>query len=115
MTSVFSNTLRRHTQWTPREIQHFFSRAQRVYQGPHFDVRIAPQSHSQGQLLIVTPKKMGNAPQRNLFKRRVKAIFHEHQLHFCGFDIGVFGKPGASAVSFAELSAILISVCKRCS
>lgn len=114
MTTVFSDTQRRHTQWTPQEIQNFFSRARRVYQGPFFDIRLAPQTYPNwGHLLIVTPRKMGNAPQRNLFKRRVKAIFHEQQLSLCGFDIGIFGKPGAAAVPFAELSAILTSVCTK--
>lgn len=114
MTTVFSDTTRRHTQWTPLEIQHFFSRAHRVYQGPYFDIRLAPQRYPDwGHLLIVAPRKMGNAPQRNLFKRRIKAIYHEQQLSSCGFDIGIFGKPGAATVPFAQLSAILTSLCKK--
>jgi ribonuclease P protein component len=108
--------IRRHTQWTPQEIQQFFARARRVYQSSAFDIRLAPQQFPHwGHLLIVTPRKMGNAPQRNLFKRRIKAIFHEQQLTLSGFDIGIFAKPDATRISFAELTHILVSLCKKAS
>lgn len=114
MTSVSSHTTRRHTQWTPQEIQRFFSRARRVYQSPSLDIRLAPQRYPDwGHLLIVTPRKMGNAPQRNLFKRRIKALYHEQALSNCGFDIAVFGKPGAADIPFSELVTILTSVCTK--
>jgi ribonuclease P protein component len=114
MTTVVSQTQRRHTQWKPQEIKSFLSRARRVYSGPSFDIRLAAhQNPTQARLLIVTPRKMGNAPQRNLFKRRIKAIFHEQQLALCGYDIAIFGKPGADTVPFAELCTIVVAACKK--
>lgn len=117
MTHVSADTLpteRRHTQWTPQEIQQFFRRARRAYQSIELDIRLAPQQYPPwGHLLIVTPRKVGNAPQRNLFRRRVKALFHELQLERSGFDIGIFAKPGAAKLSFEELSQRLRSVCVK--
>ncbi len=34
-----------------------------------------------GKILIVTSRKTGNAPERNLFRRRLKAIFREHKFY----------------------------------
>ena len=33
------------------------------------------------KILIVTPKKIGSAPVRNLLKRRLKSIFYEEKLY----------------------------------
>jgi ribonuclease P protein component len=107
-------THRRHTQWTASEIQQFFKRARRAYQSPELDVRLAPQQYQPwGHLLIVVPRKVGNAPQRNLFKRRVKALYHELQLERSGYDIAIFAKPGASKLSFADLKTLLLRICMK--
>lgn len=111
MTDI-SHTNRRHTQWTTSEIQLFFRRARRTYQSPELDIRLAPQHYPPwGHLLIVVPRKVGNAPQRNLFKRRIKALYHELQLERSGYDIAIFAKPGASKLSFADLKTLLMRIC----
>lgn len=103
---------RRHTQWTAPELQQFFKRARRAYQSAEFDVRLAPQHYAPwGHLLIVVPRKVGNAPQRNLFKRRVRALYHELQLETAGYDIAIFAKPAATQLPFEELKQRLLAIC----
>lgn len=101
------------TQWTLSELKQFFAKARRVYYSPFLDIKLAPQIHSEGHLLLVASRKSGNAPQRNQFKRRVKAIFYEHDLKLCGRDVAVFAKPGIAKLPFAELEAIMVSVCSK--
>ncbi len=42
-----------------------------------------PDSHNAefGKILIITPGRSGNACERNLFRRRVKAIYYEEKLY----------------------------------
>lgn len=103
----------KNTHWTDRELKRFFAKSRRVYQSAVLDIKIAPQLHTQGHLLIVTPKKVGNAPQRNQFKRRIKAIFYENNLGQCGIDWGIFAKPGITQLTFAELKNILMGLCPK--
>jgi ribonuclease P protein component len=98
------------TSWTAREIQLFLRRARPVFKSEAFDVRLAPAQGPYTRILIVTPRKMGTAPQRNKFRRRVKAIFYEQGLSSCGFDVAIFSKKPANLLSFSELQALLLTI-----
>ena len=47
---------------------------------------LAPRSLGHGRLLLAVARRFGNAPTRNLFKRRIRAIFYEEQLFNQNFD-----------------------------
>jgi ribonuclease P protein component len=74
------------------------------------DVLCAPQLSTWGRLLVVTPRKSGNAPQRNKIRRRLKAIFYEEKFFERGYDCVVFVKKEGINLSFDELKAMLMSV-----
>jgi len=99
--------------WTQKEIKRFLLKARRVVQSTSVDIRTAPCQSDRGRLLVVTPKKIGNAPQRNRFRRRVKAIFHEQKLAAFGRDFGVFAKTGAPKLSFTELTQLMLTACAQ--
>ncbi len=66
------------------------------------------QTH--GKLLIVTSRKIGKAHDRNLLRRRVKEIFHTHQLYLSKNALFVlFTYPGAVKLSYEELKDFLVS------
>ena len=48
-------------------------------------------------------KKYGNAPDRNLFKRRARALFYELIEQYSDLSIGLMIKPLKQNVSFQDL------------
>lgn len=67
-----------------------------------------PQLKDVGRLLVVTPRRLGSSPVRNKIRRRLKAIFYEAGLYKKGFDVIVFVKQEALALSFIELQHIIV-------
>lgn len=92
------------TQWKKEEISKLFSQASTVMISPEFDIRQAPASLSYGRLLIIIPKKVGTAPQRNLIRRRIKALFYENQWYTQLKDTIIFVKPRAKMIPWSALS-----------
>lgn len=86
-----------------KELLKVFKSARLVCRFPEFDIKKAPTAHPVGELIVITPKKVGNAPQRNKIRRRIKAIFHEQKLYEQGFDWIVYIKKEASQLSFSDI------------
>ncbi len=93
--------------FSEKEVRQLFAAARRVTADPIIEVRRAPMLGKHGRILIVVPKKVGNAPTRNRFKRRIRAIFYQEQLYTRGYDCIVLARPGAAALSFAQLKHLL--------
>ncbi|HEV2601004.1 MAG TPA: ribonuclease P protein component [Candidatus Babeliales bacterium] len=80
---------------TRKEIQTIFATARRALKHPGCDFLLAPRSGPEARLLVVTSRKIGNSPERNKVRRRLKAIFYENQLYNQPFDcIIIVKKPG---------------------
>ncbi|MFH0898862.1 MAG: ribonuclease P protein component [bacterium] len=62
-----------------------------------------------GKLLIVVPRLAGKANQRNLMKRRIKAIFYENKLYENGATSIVLVRREAMELSFEQLQDFLVS------
>lgn len=60
-----------------------------------------------GKILVVTPKKCGPANKRNRFKRRVKAIFYEEELHKTPIVSIIIANRRAMKLSFDEIKEFL--------
>ncbi len=95
--------------FTTKEIRLLFKKARRVLKHSGLDVLSAPATLDQGRLLVITSRKVGNAPQRNKIRRRIKAIFHEEQLAKLKQDIIVIVKKEGIKLSFEELKKLLIA------
>lgn len=91
---------------TNHEIRLFFAKARRV-RHPSFDILLLPAKHPQGRLVVITPRKIGNAPERNKVRRRLKAIFHEENISSQGIDLVVIIKEPGIACSFDTLKDLL--------
>ncbi len=90
------------------EISRLFKQARRIYKSCELDVLSAPRVKEYARLLIITPKKIGNAPQRNKIKRRLRAIFYENDLFERSTDMVVIIKKEGVDMPFDELKRILI-------
>ena len=81
--------------------------AKRAYRYPGLDIKVAPKGGSFGKILVITPAKSGNAPQRNLIRRRLKAVFYEEQLYLSESSWIIFVKKESQSYSFQELKQLL--------
>lgn len=104
--------LRNLTRWQRTEIVAAFKKAKKIVSEPELDIRIAPALLSYGRILIIIPKKVGSAPQRNLLRRRIKAIFYGEQLYTQPYDWIIILKPPIISWSFQELRDILLQASK---
>jgi ribonuclease P protein component len=62
------------------EISNAFKRSRLKVRYSGLKLLVAPSDAEHGKLLIVTPRRSGNSPQRNLFRRRMKSLFRENNL-----------------------------------
>lgn len=69
-----------------------------------------PVIPTHGKLLIITPRKAGNAVERNRIRRRLKALFYQEQLYQYLCYTTIFVNPQAMTLSFDEIKDILLSV-----
>ena len=95
------------TRWQRNEIIATFKRARKVLSIPELDIRLAPAVLTYGRILIIIPKKVGSAPQRNLLRRRIKMLYYENEWYTKKFDWIIFLKPKAVECSFIQLQAFL--------
>lgn len=96
------------TQFSQEEIKALFQAARTVLREKGLEIRKAPTTNPFGRLLLVIPKKVGNAPKRNLIRRRIKSIFYQEKFYEKKYDFLCFVYPHATLLSFAELKELLV-------
>ncbi len=102
-----SSIARRITQWKNSEVEAVFKKTHRLYKGPECDIRVARTTNEIGRLLLIVSRKTGTAPQRNLFKRRLKSLFFQEHLYSKGYDWIIFAKLGGIQTTFDRLKDIM--------
>jgi ribonuclease P protein component len=98
------------TQFTQKEVADLFRRARTVLRNPFFNFLIAQQTKEFGRILIVTPRRIGSAPQRNQLKRRIRSIFYEERLFERGYDCIIICKKAATTLTFEQLKQCLLDI-----
>lgn len=98
------------TRFTRSEIGKLFSQARRTLNSPYFTILLSPKSGDHSRVLIVLSRKTGNAPERNLARRRIKASFYEEKLYTKEFDAIFIGRKGIASLSCNQLRAALCKV-----
>ncbi len=84
-----------------------------MHRQDELDVRLLKkdqESSPSGRILVITPKKSGNAPKRNLIRRRLKAMFHEEGWDTKPYDLLVYCRKGIADISYQDLKKILLSI-----
>ncbi len=101
------------TSFSLKEVDFLFKRSCRIASSEFFDVKRAPLSRSgSGRVLLVIPRKVGSAPQRNRIRRQIKQIFFCQKLFNAPYDWIIFIKQPINQLSFAELSIQLQQIMK---
>ncbi len=98
-------TLRpRFTSLSRKEIQLLFRHARSLFNNEVIDMRVTKGTKSSaGKLLIIIPKKVGNAPYRNYLRRCSKEVFYQEELHTKPFGWTIRFKPSPKKITFGEL------------
>lgn len=93
--------------FTREEVNALFSHARAKVKVPGLRILRAPASLSFGRVLIVIPRKVGNSPERNLIRRRVRSIYREDRLYTYGYDCILLVRPECRSLPFHELRRLL--------
>ncbi|HBL98790.1 TPA: hypothetical protein DDZ86_04065 [Candidatus Dependentiae bacterium] len=78
------------------------------------DIRVSKAPEGT-RLVVVTPRKSGNAVKRNQFKRRIKALFRELGLAKFGYSWIFFAKKDVASCSFTTLRLLLEEAARKLS
>ena len=105
--------VRKISKFTQREITDLFNRARRVIRNEACTILAAPRSGEFGRILIVASRKVGNAPERNVVRRRIKAIFYEEKLFSHGFDFVIIVQKKAVTLPFDQLKELLLTAYQK--
>ncbi len=98
--------------FTRTEVEILFKSARAKVKLPGLRILRAPASGPLGRVLIVTPRKVGKAPYRNLLRRRVRAIYREGKLYQQPYDcVLLFGKESL-IIPFDKLRHLIHSIIK---
>jgi ribonuclease P protein component len=93
--------------FSKKELLVFFKTARRIVRHKALDVLAQPKTHAQARLLVVTPRRVGRAVDRNRVRRRLKHIFYEEQLFKNPYDYIIVIKKAALQLSFEQLKELL--------
>lgn len=101
--------------FTQSEITKLLNTARVKARIPGLRILAAPSSLPEhGRVLIITPRRSGNSPERNLIRRRIKAIFIEDELTQRNIDIVVIVRREGIDTSFGNLKKLLHRVSTSC-
>lgn len=93
---------------TRSEISAIFDKARCLLRHTSLTLLCAPTPASHGRVLVITSKKLGNAPARNKIRRKIKALFYEEKLFTHMVDcVFIIKKPGM-ALSLQELKELIL-------
>lgn len=93
--------------FTRDEVSALFKRARAKVRLPGLRILRASASGKVGRVLIVTPRKVGNSPERNLIRRRIRAIYREGMLYQHPYDCVVLVGKECLLIPFDELRRII--------
>ena len=97
------------SRFTKKEIDTLFATVRRRVKNPTLDILLGPRQKDFGRILIIASRKVGNAPERNKIRGRLKSIFYEEKLYETPYDCIVIVKKGAVSLTFAALKKLLYS------
>lgn len=90
------------------EIDALFKQARVKVRYAGVRILTAPSKKPSGRILIITPKSSGNSPERNLFRRRIRALFREKKLFERSKDFVVITDKRGISLPFSKLGQLLL-------
>ncbi len=100
------HTVRALSQFSTAEVRQIFDTGRLAFKNSGMTVLYAPRLKDFGRILVVTSRKAGNSPTRNLIRRRLKALFYEEQWHNLPYDFVFIIRTPATHYSFQKLKSL---------
>ena len=97
------------TSFSLAEIKQLIYQGRPIYKSTCLDVKALQTGRPLSKILVITPRKIGSAPQRNLIKRRLRSLFYEERLYTCGYNLAFFCKKGSADLSFSDIKKVLLT------
>jgi ribonuclease P protein component len=97
------------SRFSRKEIDLLFLNGKAVYKSKELVLLTAPSIFVSGRILLITSRKVGNAPERNRLRRQGRAIFYEQRLFELHKDCVIIFKPHAKYLSFQQFQQILVN------
>lgn len=92
----------------PNKYQKKLYKARRILRHPGFDLLVGQAASGiEGDLMVITSARIGNAVQRNTIRRRIKALFAELGLLRQGYEWMVIVKKEGIHLTYAQLKQII--------
>jgi len=104
------------SKFTKKEIYELFKKSSTLYKASELEIKAKannPLNSSFGRILLIIPKKVGNAPKRNLIRRRIKSIFYKEKLYLLNYDFIFLINKDILKLNFLDIKNILLSVTKK--
>lgn len=98
------------SKFTKSEVQQTFKNIKKYNKILGIKILRSPRILDFGRILVITPKKIGNAAKRNLIRRRLKSIFYENNLYNLSYDWIVIIEKPAISLSFKQVENIILSL-----
>jgi ribonuclease P protein component len=101
------------SKFTKREIDHLFQHARRAFKSELCTILLAPRQQEFARILIIASRKVGNAPERNLIRRRIKSIFYEEKLFERNFDCVIIAQKKLIELPFDQLKDLILGAYQK--
>lgn len=108
-----SHTVRALSQWSTAEVRFLFETGRSAFKNTAMTVLYAPRTKNHGRILVVTSRKVGSSPERNLIRRRLKALFYEEQYYTLPYDFVFIIRTPATRYTFQQLKSLCASFIAR--
>lgn len=99
--------------FSKKEVNIIFNENPRRVKTDWFDLILALKNEDLAKILIVTSRKIGNAPKRNKIRRQLKAIFYEEKLFNGKFNCILIAKKSIFNLSFIQLKDVFLKLYKE--
>ena len=97
---------------TAGEFAHVQKAGRSVDLGP-LVFRVVRRADGPGRLGLAISKKVGNSPERNYVKRRLRECFRHRQGSFVGLDLVAIGRAGAAELTTADVERLFDELLRR--
>jgi ribonuclease P protein component len=91
------------------EVSEFFKKAKRAFKNAGLTILCAPCTGTFGRVLLITPRKVGNAPQRNRIRRQLRSLFYQEKLYDQMLDCAIIVRSPAVEYSFEMLREFCVT------
>ncbi len=90
------------------DIEQLFKKSRRVIASSAVTILLGSRQKEHARILLIIPRRVGNAPIRNKLKRRLRALFYQESLYKMNKDCIFIARKGAGDLSYEALKKMVL-------